>query len=427
MNAQQATAITWTGRRLAIARAVGVALAITYMAAFAASVVPGFEQLRVPCSGDECGLLGLSSIEAAELEDIGLSMDFYAGVQAGVSILGVALHTLLAGVIFWRRSGDPVAIFVSVTLVVLGTFVFSTSSLTLVEEYPGLAPLVNVLLAVATISLLLLFYLVPDGRFVPGWTRLVTVVMAGSLLIASPFSPDMIFYTPGWVSAALYAVMLGCVGTGVFAQVYRYRRVSGPVQRQQTKIVVLGFGAMGLLLLTWSLVFELFPLSHGTARLYLNLIGGSLGYVMAILFPLSLAVAILRYRLWDIDVLINRALVYGLLSAMLGAVYLGSVVVLQAGFRTVTGQGSTLALVVSTLAIAALFQPLRRKVQGVIDRRFYRRRYDAARTLASFGAVARNEVDIERLSDALVAAVSETVQPAHASLWLRDAAAERQR
>ena len=111
--------------------------------------------------------------------------------------------------------------------------------------------------------------------------------------------------------------------------------------------------------------------------------------------PLSLAVAILRYRLWDIDVLINRALVYGLLSAMLGAVYLGSVVVLQAGFRTVTGQESTLALVVSTLAIAALFQPLRRKVQGVIDRRFYRRRYDAARTLASFGAVARNEVDIE--------------------------------
>ena len=134
--------------------------------------------------------------------------------------------------------------------------------------------------------------------------------------------------------------------------------------------------------------------------------------------PVSVAVSILRYRLWDIDVLINRALVYGLLTATLGLTYFAGVVALQAGFRAVTGQESNLALVASTLAIAALFQPGRRRLQDIIDRRFYRRRYDAARTLAAFAATARDEVDLDRLSEALVRAVQQTVQPAHVSLWL---------
>lgn len=135
--------------------------------------------------------------------------------------------------------------------------------------------------------------------------------------------------------------------------------------------------------------------------------------------PASLAVAIRRYRLWDIDLIINRALVYGTLTAMLTAVYFGSVAILQAGFRALTGQDSQLAVVGSTLAIAVLFQPFRGRIQGFIDRRFYRRKYDAARTLADFSATLRDETDLERLSVHLVAAVEETMQPAHASLWLR--------
>ena len=138
-----------------------------------------------------------------------------------------------------------------------------------------------------------------------------------------------------------------------------------------------------------------------------------------LLFPISLAIAILRYRLWDIDTLINRTLVYGLVTAMLSAGYFASVVALQAAFRTFAGGESTIALVVSTLAIAALFQPARRRVQRLVDRRFYRRRYNAASTLASFSVRARDEVELERLSTALVDAVTETMQPAHASLWLR--------
>ena len=135
--------------------------------------------------------------------------------------------------------------------------------------------------------------------------------------------------------------------------------------------------------------------------------------------PIAIGFAVLKYRLYDIDVVINRALVYGLLSAVLVLIYVGGVVGMQALFRAITGQQSTLAVVASTLAIAALFNPLRRRIQGFVDRRFYRRKYDAAKTLEGFSAKLRDETDLDVLSDDLVGVVRETVQPAHVSLWLR--------
>jgi hypothetical protein len=135
-------------------------------------------------------------------------------------------------------------------------------------------------------------------------------------------------------------------------------------------------------------------------------------------------VAILRYRLWDIDVIINRTLVYGALTGMLILMYLFGVALLQSIFRSLTGQGDQLAIVATTLAIAALFNPLRGRIQAVIDRRFYRRRYDAARALAAFSGSVQDEVELEDVSQALLRLVVETVQPSQSSLWLRDVGEE---
>jgi hypothetical protein len=148
---------------------------------------------------------------------------------------------------------------------------------------------------------------------------------------------------------------------------------------------------------------------------------GLLLFIVLALLPVAVGVAILKYGLYHLDIIINRALVYGILTASLALVYFGGVTVTHAAFRTLTGQQEQpqLVIVVSTLIIAALFNPLRRRIQGFIDRLFYRRKYDARKTLEAFSTKLRDETDLDALSDDLVGVVRETVQPAHISLWLR--------
>jgi hypothetical protein len=170
-----------------------------------------------------------------------------------------------------------------------------------------------------------------------------------------------------------------------------------------------------------------FPLGWGAAGTPLWL--GLLQHAALVSFtavPIAVGFAVLKYRLYDIDVVINRTLVYGSLTATLALVYFGGVVGLQYVFRAVTGEESTLAIVASTLAIAAMFDPLRRRIRSFVDKRFYRSKYDARKTLEAFSAKLRDETDLEVLNSDLVGVVSETMQPAHVSLWLRpDSAAKK--
>jgi hypothetical protein len=189
--------------------------------------------------------------------------------------------------------------------------------------------------------------------------------------------------------------------------VVRYLR-SGGVQRQQIKWLMLATA-----LSTLMVFFE------EITRIEVDT---EVPFAVSIaLFPVAIAVAIFRYRLYDIDVIINRALVYGTLTVSLVLVYVGGVAATQTVFRLLTGQEQQpqLAVVASTLAIAALFNPLRRRVQGLVDRRFYRRKYDARKTLDDFSIRLRDETDLEQLNADLLSVVKETMQPAHVSLWLR--------
>jgi hypothetical protein len=260
----------------------------------------------------------------------------------------------------------------------------------------------------------LFFFLFPGGRFAPRWTRWLAVAFIAFDLPRD--FPELYSGSPALEMVTQW-VFMGMVVSLVSSQVYRYRRVSTPAQRQQTKWVVFGttLGVAGTFPLQLPVDLSLVGGDTPLTLLFLK-VGFALSFL---LIPLSISVAVLRSHLFDIDVLINRTLVYGSLTAMLVAVYFGAIVVLQRIFVGLTGQESTLAVVASTLVIAALFNPLRRRIQSFIDRRFYRRKYDARKTLDAFSEKLRDETDLEALNEDLVGVVRETMQPAHASLWLR--------
>ena len=369
------------------------------------------------CNGE--GLLTLEGVRA--LQEFGFSRSFYASyVGVGVQTVVTLVFFVVAAVIFIRRSDDRMALFVSFTLLVFGGAAVAGTMHELAESLPVFRFPVNLLDYIGQICFGTFFYLFPDGRFVPRWTRWLA---AASLLL---FIPEVFF--PGSPLTALTGPLFwGFLGSLVFAQVYRFQRVSSHSQRQQTKWVVLGVatalvGFMAVILLGVSV-----PPLRDAGPFGMILFQTSI-YGFILLIPLSIGMAILRSRLYEIDVIINRTLVYGVLTGTLALVYLGSVVGLQYVFRALTGGDSTLAVVASTLLIAALFSPLRQRVQDFIDRRFYRRKYDAAKTLAAFNARLRDETDLNTLSDDLVGVVKETMQPAHVSMWLRpDSAADSKR
>ena len=250
----------------------------------------------------------------------------------------------------------------------------------------------------------------PDGRFVPRWSSVFVGLLTAHLI-------DSIFF--GTLSPSLaFIVEMVLFLSAVGFQVYRYLRVSNSTQRQQTKWIVAGVSialtagfAYGSF---WELIVEGLY-NPWILAAYMDSFGNLAIKLLTLVVPVCLVFAIQKYRLWDIDLLINRTMVYGALTSVLAMVYNISVVLLQRVFPA----QSQVAIVLSTLAIAALFSPLRRRIQNAIDKRFYRRKYDAQQTLAAFSVKMRDEVELNRISDTLLAVVDETMKPAHASLWFK--------
>jgi hypothetical protein len=385
-----------------------VAVAFVALGSFVISVPARYAQLANPTAG----------VRAA-LAELGLSAGGYALYNVTLDAVFVSVFAVVAIVIFWRRSDDPMALLVATMLVVWGPlnglFVLTGA---IEGMYPALqATLGRLATFIGYVAWMLFFYLFPSGRFVPRWTRWLALLYGVAFFGLWNFTP---FGPPSWPPLLFNAAVLVVWGSFPMAQLYRYVYVSDRIQRQQTKWVVFGVaiaiaGALTTIFTVGAAV-DLPPERVGAKMLSMVLMDS-----FGLLIPLSLGVAVLRARLFDIDVVINRTLVYGSLSVMLGLVYLGGVATTQALFGTLAGQEQQpqLAIVISTLVIAALFNPLRHRTQRFIDRRFYRSKYDARKTLEAFSAKLREETDIEALNDELVGVVRETMQPAHVSLWLR--------
>jgi hypothetical protein len=405
-----------SGRGLILIRLAWIVLVVCILVYFIASLPQTFVTLLQPCSGAWCtnatGRLTASQMHS--LVTAGISLYAYAWswivITGAISLVWFGV----GGILFWRKSDDWMVLLVALMLISAGadnvtnTLLYSSSFWRIPE---------NGLYLIVSLTLLYTFALFPNGRFVPRWSLWVTLVYPTYVVCYLLFLRPL--RIPGW---ALYdtpinaVTWFGSYTILILAQVYRYFRVSNAVERQQTKWVALGFFVVLVLGLGVTSIGSYLSDQHN-GLLYALFSFSSAPFFLII--PLAIGFAMLRSRLWDIDVIINKALVYGLLSALLAAVYAGLIIGLQFLLGGIIKQNNDVAIVVSTLAIAALFQPLRSRIQRVIDHRFYRRKYDAARTLASFSATLRTEVDLPTLSEHPVRVVEETMQPTSVSLWLR--------
>ena len=358
------------------------------------------------------GACAVTPATAQALHRLGMAPSSYLTYNLVLALFQSLVLLSVGGLIFWHKSSEPICLAASFVFVSLGLWPFFTNS-----TYP-LAVVSGYIAALFWLPLVGFFLVAfPDGRFVPRWSWLLVVLWLVQGIVFEIPGP---FNILSWPTPLFVAELLLTYGGTVGVQIYRYVRIFSYSQRQQAKWLVFGLAGYIALNFLSGLIASLFPGLAAPDSTY-QLVSGALSSFTFLIIPLSVGIAIQRYRLWDIDVLIRRTLVYTILTIILALIYVGLVFVFGTLLRGLFGQQqqSPLVIVASTLVIAALFQPFRLSLQRFIDRRFYRRKYDAAHTLAVFSATLRNEVDLNQLSEQLMAIVEETMQPAHVSLWLR--------
>jgi hypothetical protein len=390
------------GRRLILARVVWVAVVTLIVVPFLARLPAYYTALQTVCTGALCGSAQPTPDSAQAIQRLGLSVGAYAAFTFALTLALAFVCFAVSAVIFWRKSDDWMALLVA--LAVVATVTLNGNDVYGMNSAWGV--LSFVLFVLGTSVYVLVLALFPDGRFVPRWTRWLLPCWAVAALLS--FMSPMV-YTLVWYAALVLLVI---------AQVYRHRSTPDPLQRQQGKWLLFSGCVAVIIIVGIPVPLYLFPSLGQAGSFYLLLITPAY-LVLSLIFPICIGLAILRFRLYDIDIIIHRTLVYSTLTVLLAVIYEVSVITLQSFTSGLTFiRGNQLAIVASTFLIGGLFKPLHDRTRALIDRRFYRRKYDAARTLAAFNTTIRDEVDLNQLCAKLTAVVEETMQPAHVSLWL---------
>jgi hypothetical protein len=403
------------GRALLLARSVWLVLVALQLVSFV-PLLPAY----LPLAEHPCPAHCLLTVrEAQSLTRAGIALNVYLGSLLVITVLKLLVAATMAGILFVRRSHEVMALITAYFVLILPTFLPINGAPIVTGAAQTTAftlPLVldRALGMLQTAAIFGMFLLFPSGRFVPRRSWALLVGFVAFTLVWNTLPDLQTALVLGW--PFFLASGASCMG-------YRYWRVSTPVERQQTRWVLFGFLTVMLTnQASWLPTFTPLGTTVYTPLAYL-------GYQLLLpVVPITFFVAIQRYRLYDIDVIIRRTLVYGALTAIVVAIYAVGVVGAQTVVGRVTGQSAQqepLLIVVTTLVIAALFRPLRSVLQRSIDRRFYRTKYDAERTLAAFGAALRSEVDLDHLREHLLSVVEETMQPAHVSLWLAPSSLSR--
>lgn len=403
---------------------VGVWLLLALMVALSLAAAPfRLRDLSQPCTSAPCleDNLLLRADMVAVLNGMGLSLQQYAIFMLTTSFLQLVISWSLAALLLRQPEPDRMTILVAIYLSLGGFSNPVLSALPAAVHWTSIP--VSVLIYAGYLSFILVFYLFPDGRFVPPWTKWLALVLAINELITTILTTYAQLtgreVAMGWYGFIESSLWLGSFLAIIATQIYRYFRVSGPVQRLQTRWVVFGSSLALLVGVTLSVIGASNVVNLNPWYRLLTIVVSS-WLPLAIL--VSFGIAMLRFRLWEIDILIRRTLQYGILTALLGLLYFGSVTVLQGIFTALGGSQSQVITVISTLIIAALFRPLRRRIQDVIDRRFYRQKYNAEMTLVKFASAARGETNLDQMASSLLHAVEASLQPEILSLWMQKTA-----
>jgi len=402
-------------------RVVTIILIVMTIAIFTIAIPYRLAQLQQICTTGDCPPLILQPADLQGLAELGLSLKFYAIYFTWIDVVLVYICAALIAVLLWKASDTWIGIVASFALVGLSV---GGTNVDLALPPGSLLSGLNLVIAGSAgfVSIILLLCIFPNGRFAPKASKLfavlflpvfalIVILSGGGELETFSFSRSL------WDIAGV--MLVAGLGIGVATQIYRYWKLYNITQRQQVRWVLFAIIGTFISVLVWFTIFDLDAIPRGRPYVLVRFVLYFYElYLGLLLIPVALTISILRYRLWNIDIIFRRTLQYTVISAILALTYFGGVTLIQSITTGLTGANSSLAIVVTTLLVAALFNPLRQRIQTIIDNRFYRRQYDAQQALERFNEQLRNKVDLTEIRSAVVDVLDQTIQPDAVSLWL---------